>query len=208
MAKISIIVPYLKGPAYLEDCIQSIEDQKMDDIEVVLVDDKDGHDVPEAILQKSFVKYVRMEDEKDVDEFYEKKGIFLEERRRKRLGMNKEEYAANGYDDVEFMISTNLTDASVWLDFSLYNDDSILFYRNLQFMNLFQQFLICYLKYQLDQRILCAVTNHILIRSGAQRKINRADNNRFTSSSLTTQYIQSLCKIDFCLLNQSQILHM
>ena len=88
MAKISIIVPYLKGPAYLEDCIQSIEDQKMDDIEVVLVDDKDGHDVPEAILQKSFVKYVRMEDEKDVDEFYEKKGIFLEERRRKRLGMN------------------------------------------------------------------------------------------------------------------------
>ena len=36
MAKISIIVPYLKGPAYLEDCIQSIEDQKMDDIEVVL----------------------------------------------------------------------------------------------------------------------------------------------------------------------------
>ena len=94
MAKISIIVPYLKGPAYLEDCIQSIEDQKMDDIEVVLVDDKDGHDVPEAILQKSFVKYVRMEDEKDVDEFYEKKGAFLEERRRKRLGMNKEEYAA------------------------------------------------------------------------------------------------------------------
>lgn len=32
--------------------------------------------MPEAILQKSFVKYVRMEDEKDVDEFYEKKGIF------------------------------------------------------------------------------------------------------------------------------------
>lgn len=77
MAKISIIVPYLKGPAYLEDCIQSIEDQKMDDIEVVLVDDKDGHDVPEAILQKSFVKYVRMEDEKDVDEFYEKKRNFF-----------------------------------------------------------------------------------------------------------------------------------
>lgn len=76
MAKISIIVPYLKGPAYLEDCIQSIEDQKMDDIEVVLVDDKDGHDVPEAILQKSFVKYVRMEDEKDVENFIEKKEFF------------------------------------------------------------------------------------------------------------------------------------
>ena len=27
--------------------------------------------MPEAILQKSFVKYVRMEDEKDVDEFYD-----------------------------------------------------------------------------------------------------------------------------------------
>ena len=31
MAKISIIVPYLKGPAYLEDCIQSIEDQMPED---------------------------------------------------------------------------------------------------------------------------------------------------------------------------------
>ena len=39
MAKISIIVPYLKGPAYLEECIQSIEEQKMSDIEVILVDD-------------------------------------------------------------------------------------------------------------------------------------------------------------------------
>ena len=95
MAKISIIVPYLKGPAYLEDCIQSIEDQKMDDIEVILVDDKDGHDVPESIMQKDFVKYVCMDDEKDVDEFYERKHTFLAERRRKRLGMTKEEYAAH-----------------------------------------------------------------------------------------------------------------
>ena len=95
MAKISIIVPYLKGPAYLEDCIQSIEDQKMDDIEVILVDDKDGHDVPESIMQKDFVKYVCMDDEKDVDEFYERKHAFLAERRRKRLGMTKEEYAAH-----------------------------------------------------------------------------------------------------------------
>ena len=95
MAKISIIVPYLKGPAYLEDCIQSIEDQKMDDIEVVLVDDKDGHDVPESIMQKDFVKYVCMDGEKDVDEFYERKHAFLAERRRKRLGMTKEEYAAH-----------------------------------------------------------------------------------------------------------------
>lgn len=33
--------------------------------------------------------------EKDVDEFYERKHAFLAERRRKRLGMTKEEYAAH-----------------------------------------------------------------------------------------------------------------
>ena len=95
MAKISIIVPYLKGPAYLEECIQSIEEQKMSDIEVILVDDKDGHEVPEDILKKEFVRYVKMDEEMDSDAFYEKKEAFLEERRRKRLGMNREEYAAH-----------------------------------------------------------------------------------------------------------------
>ena len=63
MSKVSIIVPYLKGPAYLSECIESIEEEKLEDFEVVLVDDKDGHDVPEDIMAKPFVKYVRLEDE-------------------------------------------------------------------------------------------------------------------------------------------------
>lgn len=63
MSKVSIIVPYLKGPAYLEECIESIEEQELDDFEVVLVDDKDGDDVPESVMSKPFVKYVRLADE-------------------------------------------------------------------------------------------------------------------------------------------------
>ena len=46
MSKVSVIVPYLKGPSYLEECIQSIEDQNLPDFEIILVDDKDGHEVP------------------------------------------------------------------------------------------------------------------------------------------------------------------
>lgn len=63
MSKVSIIVPYLKGPAYLSECIESIEEENLEDFEVVLVDDKDGHDVPEDVMAKPFVKYVRLEDE-------------------------------------------------------------------------------------------------------------------------------------------------
>lgn len=63
MAKVSIIVPYLKGPVYLEECIQSIEEQKLEDYEIILADDKDGHDVPEAILQKENVIHILLAEE-------------------------------------------------------------------------------------------------------------------------------------------------
>lgn len=60
MKKVSVIVPYLKGPAYLEECIESIEKEELSSFEIVLVDDKDGHDVPEDILKKEYVKHISL----------------------------------------------------------------------------------------------------------------------------------------------------
>lgn len=62
MPKLSIIVPYLKGPDYLIQCMDSIEEEQLKDFEVVLVDDKDGHDVPDEVMNKPYVKYVRLSD--------------------------------------------------------------------------------------------------------------------------------------------------
>lgn len=92
MSKVSIIVPYLKGPSYLEECIQSIENQNLSDFEILLVDDKDGHDVPEQVLAMKNVKHIVMEDEIDADEYFEKKDQFFEEQKRNSLGMTKEEF--------------------------------------------------------------------------------------------------------------------
>ena len=92
MSKVSIIVPYLKGPSYLEECIQSIENQKLSDYEILLVDDKDGHDVPETVLAMKNVRHIVVEEELDADSFFETKTEFFEERARNKLGLTKEEY--------------------------------------------------------------------------------------------------------------------
>ena len=92
MSKVSIIVPYLKGPSYLEECIQSIENQKLSDYEILLVDDKDGHDVPETVLAMKNVRHIVVEEELDADSFFETKSEFFEERARNKLGLTKEEY--------------------------------------------------------------------------------------------------------------------
>ena len=55
MAKVSIVIPYFKGPAYLEDCVGSIEKQNFSDYEVIIVNDKDGHEVPETVSEKKYV---------------------------------------------------------------------------------------------------------------------------------------------------------
>lgn len=55
MAKVSIILPFFKGTAYLEDCVNSIEQQKLDDYEVIIINDKDGHEVPEEISSREYV---------------------------------------------------------------------------------------------------------------------------------------------------------
>ncbi len=95
MSKVSVIVPYLKGPEYLKECIQSIEDQDLKDFEILLIDDKDGHEVPEQVLAMKNVKHIRLEEEIDADSFFEKKERFFDEKRRAKMGMGKTEYAAN-----------------------------------------------------------------------------------------------------------------
>ena len=39
MPKVSVIIPYFKGQAYLEECVQSIEEQKIEDLEIIVVND-------------------------------------------------------------------------------------------------------------------------------------------------------------------------
>lgn len=94
MSKVSVIVPYLKGPSYLEECIQSIEDQNLPDFEIILVDDKDGHEVPEQVLAMKHVKHIVMDDEIDADEYFDRKHQFFENEKRKSLGMTEEEFEA------------------------------------------------------------------------------------------------------------------
>ena len=58
MAKVSVIIPYFKGTAYLQDCVASIEAQKLEDYEIIIVHDKDGTEVPESVLAtKSVIVY-------------------------------------------------------------------------------------------------------------------------------------------------------
>lgn len=49
MLKLSIIIPYLKGPHFLEDCVEAIAAQKLSDYEIIVVNDKDGEPVPDSM---------------------------------------------------------------------------------------------------------------------------------------------------------------
>lgn len=63
MAKVSIIIPYFKGTAYLEDCVASIEAQQLADYEIIIVHDKDGTEVPDSVLaNKAVVVYEALEE--------------------------------------------------------------------------------------------------------------------------------------------------
>ena len=65
MTKVSVIIPYFNGPSYLEECIQSIENQNRSDLEVLLVDDRGGDAVPVSVLEKEFVRHIVLERERD-----------------------------------------------------------------------------------------------------------------------------------------------
>ncbi|MCR5797461.1 MAG: glycosyltransferase, partial [Eubacterium sp.] len=92
MSKVSIIVPYLKGPAYLRECVESVMSQGLDDYEIIIADDRDGHEVPEDVLAIPQVKHVVLDDELDVDEFFEAKAKFFDEKKRIKLGLTEEEW--------------------------------------------------------------------------------------------------------------------
>ncbi len=59
MPKVSIVIPFFKGPVYLEECVNSIEEQKLPDYEIIIVNDKDGHEVPQTIRENPYVKVYR-----------------------------------------------------------------------------------------------------------------------------------------------------
>lgn len=78
--KVSVIVPYLKGASYLEECVGSIVDQGLRDVEILIVGDRDGHDVPESVLAVEQVKHIRLEEERDADDFFEQRRRYLADR--------------------------------------------------------------------------------------------------------------------------------
>lgn len=63
MAKVSIIIPYLKGQAYLEDCIGSIIGQGLAESEIIVINDKNGEPVPDTVLQMASVTVYNAVDE-------------------------------------------------------------------------------------------------------------------------------------------------
>lgn len=63
MAKVSIIIPYLKGQAYLEDCVQTLASQGLSEYEIIVVNDKDGEPVPDSVKEKAYVTVYNAVDE-------------------------------------------------------------------------------------------------------------------------------------------------
>lgn len=49
MAKVSFIVPYLKEQVFLQECVKSIKEQNLSDYEILVINDKDGLEVPESV---------------------------------------------------------------------------------------------------------------------------------------------------------------
>lgn len=83
MVKVSFVVPYFKGPAYLEDCVDSIEKQQLSDFEIILVNDKDGHDIPESVANNPHVKIYNAIDEvpEELIQANEERALFLKDLR-------------------------------------------------------------------------------------------------------------------------------
>lgn len=53
--KVSIIIPYWKGPAYLKDCIKSLSRQGISDYEAIIVRDNGGDEISGDVLNDSHV---------------------------------------------------------------------------------------------------------------------------------------------------------
>ena len=83
MSKVSIIIPYLKGQTYLEECVESVEKQGLDDYEIIVVNDKDGHPVPDSVSERALVKVYNAIEElpAEVLRANEERGKLIRERR-------------------------------------------------------------------------------------------------------------------------------
>lgn len=60
MSKVSIVIPFWKGIAYLRDCVQSIDNQQLSDYEILLVCDSGADDIPEDIQRHPQIKIKRL----------------------------------------------------------------------------------------------------------------------------------------------------
>lgn len=109
MPKISIIIPYLKGQAYLEECVTNLEQQKLENYEIIVVNDKDGQDVPKQVMENPHVVVYNAVDEVsqeviriNLQEQEELRGKKIQEKVQKRLHraerrrLSVEESAARG----------------------------------------------------------------------------------------------------------------
>ncbi|MCH5252190.1 MAG: CDP-glycerol glycerophosphotransferase family protein [Lachnospiraceae bacterium] len=67
MSKISIIIPYLQGQIYLEECVESIEDQQLSDYEIIVVNDRGGQEVPTSVTEKPQVMVYHAIEERQED---------------------------------------------------------------------------------------------------------------------------------------------
>ena len=97
MSKVSIIVPYFKGAAYLEECIDSIEKQNFEDYEILLIDDRDGDAVPENVLSAKNIRHIVMENEIDEEEYNKRREEYL----KSRFGEKQPDGSYEGNDTIE-----------------------------------------------------------------------------------------------------------
>ena len=63
MSKVSIVIPFWKGIAYLRDCVQSIDNQQLSDYEILLVCDSGADDIPEDIQRHPLIEIERLNGE-------------------------------------------------------------------------------------------------------------------------------------------------
>lgn len=63
MSKVSVVIPFWKGIAYLRDCVQSIDNQQLSDYEILLVCDSGADAIPEDIQRHPLIEIERLNGE-------------------------------------------------------------------------------------------------------------------------------------------------
>ncbi len=111
MSKVSFVVPYLKEQVYLQECIQSIREQKLPDYEILVINDKDGLEVPESVQAAEDVTVYNAVDEASGEiiqannaraQEYKEKRIQERVEFRMKKAMKRRERVENGTNRVEY----------------------------------------------------------------------------------------------------------